>query len=114
MTFNLQYETNTTTVVSAVINDSRSVILALKGQSSAVVYAYTQNLLSQIVPGVLVYRIVGDGGVLAGIVALSIQNGVASVLFSQMRPAFIPFLPQISIIIANFITSGAALQDTLY
>jgi len=79
-----------------------------------VVYAYAQELISQVVPGVLVYRIVGKGGVLCGIMAIQVLNGAGSVLFMQLRPAFLPYSTQISRIISNFILNSTYLQDMLY
>lgn len=114
MTFELQYEQDFKRVIPAVINDSRWAILGLKDQPGSVVYAYAQSQVVQVVPGVLVYRIVTETGNLAGYVALQVQNMVASVLFTQLRPAFLSFSTQISNIIANFITEGLVLQDLLY
>lgn len=114
MTFSLQFELDYQRVISAVINDSRSVIPSLVGRDGNAVYAYAQAQIAQVVPGVLVYRIIGSGSNLCGYCLIQVQNGVATVLQVQPRPAFVPFLSQISQIINNFIIGNIFLQDMLY
>lgn len=114
MTFSLQYELDHQRLISAVINDSRSLIPSLVGQDGNAVYAYAQAKIAQVVPGVLLYRIRTDQGNLSGILALQVIGGVASILFCQLRPGAQPFLTEILQIIGTFITSNAFLQDMLY
>lgn len=114
MTFSLQYELDVKRIISAVINDSRSIIPETAGKDGNAVYAYAQAQIQLVGPGVLLYRVATENGGLGGYVALQVQNGVASVLLMQPRPAFVPFLGQISQTIANFITGNEFLQDMIY
>ena len=113
MTFDLIYELDFKRVMSAIINDSRNTIPAIKGQSGGIIYSYIQAQISLVVPGVLVYRIIGNGSNLGGFLALQTQNGVASPLLVQLRPAYQQFSLEISQFIANFITSNSWKSDLL-
>jgi hypothetical protein len=114
MTYSLSYELDYQRFITAIINDSCGTIPAIAGQDGNAVYAYAQAKISAIIPGVLVYRILGNMTNIAGYVAISVQNGVASILQLQLRPAHQPFLLEISAVIATFISSNAFMQDYLY
>lgn len=114
MTFSLQYELDHQRLITAVVNDSRSVIPSLAGKDGQAVYAYAQGLISQVVPGVLVYRVRTDQGNLSGILALQTTVQPVSVVFLQLRPASVSFLSEISEVIATFIIERQYLQDVLY
>jgi hypothetical protein len=113
MNFELTYELDFKRVMSAVINDSRNTIPSISGKDGNAIQAYVQTQTSLVVPGVLVYRIVGDNGVLGGYCGLQVQNGVANLLFMQLRPAFQQFLYLISPIIRNFISNNQFNADYL-
>lgn len=114
MTFSLQYELDYQRVISAVINDSRSVIPSLLGQDGNAVYAYSQALIAQMIPGVILYRIVYNGSNLGGVAAINTNQGAVGVVFMQERPAFVPYLVEINQFITNFIVNRTYLQDVLY
>lgn len=114
MMFTLQYELDSSRVMSAVINDSRGSILALRNATGMQIYAYIQSQIGLVTPGVVVYRIVGSGGVLAGYVGINTNPGTVGPVVQQLRSAFVPFLNQISQIISIFISENQFLQDVLY
>lgn len=114
MTFTLSYELDYQRVVSAVINDSRGTILALRNATGMQIYAYIQSQLVLVTSGVAVYRILAPGGVIAGVVAINTNSGSVGVVFQQLRPAFLQFSDQISQIISIFISENQFLQDVLY
>src|SRR5579872_6308579 len=97
MTFSLSYEIDTSRLIMAVVNDSRSVISALGPNADGnAVYAYSQALISQIVPGVILYRIVYNGSNLGGVVAINTNSGSVGVVFTVLRPAFAQFSLEIN------------------
>jgi len=105
--------------MSAVINDSRNTIAQTTNQPGAVIFQYVQSQIALVGPGVLIYRIVGDNGVLCGFCAIQAQGGPVTLLFYQLRPSFVQFeVSQFnseilgSIII--FIQQNSPLQDILY
>lgn len=114
MTLSLVYELDKDRVMSAVINDSRNTIPAIAGQGGYAILGYIQAQIALVPAGGLVYRIVGDGANLGGYVVLGVQNGVASIILLQLRPAFRQFANQINEFIANFISNNQFLQDVLY
>jgi hypothetical protein len=114
MTFILSYEQDFQRFILAVINDSRSTIPAIAAQNGNAIYAYAQAQISAITPGVLVYRILGNDTNIGGYLALSVQNGVASILQLQLRPAYQPFLSEISQIINTFIQQNGFMADIIY
>jgi hypothetical protein len=114
MTFSLQFELDYHRVISAVINDSRSVIPSLVGQDGNAVYEYAQGLIGQVTAGVLVYRVKTDQGNLSGFCAIQVKNGATSLLFYQLRPACIQFEAEILGIISIFIAGNYPLNDILY
>lgn len=113
MNFELTYELDYKRVMSAVINDSRNIITATSGKNGNQIQKYIQTQTALVGPGVLVYRIVGDGGVLGGYCGVQVINGIANLLFIQLRPAFQQFLYLISSIIRNFISSNQFNADYL-
>ena len=114
MTYSLKYELDANRLIMAVVNDSRSVIPSLVGQDGNAVYAYSQALIAQMVPGVILYRIASVNGNLGGIVAINTNPGAVGTVFLQLRPAAVPFLSEISGVITTFITERQYLQDILY
>jgi len=110
MNFGLTFEQDYARIMSAVINDSRNMIPDIAGMDGVAIYAYAQGQISLVIPGVLVYRIVGDGGVLCGFVGI---NSAGTVVFQQLRPAFMQFAGQISDFIRNFISSNLFRNDYL-
>lgn len=114
MTFSLSYELDYKRIMSAVINDARNTIPATTNQPGMAIYAYIQAQISLVVPGVLVYRIVGDGSNLGGYCAIQVQKGAITLLFYQLRPAFQDFTSEILQAIAIFIQQNGPLQDILY
>lgn len=114
MTYSLKYEIDRDRLITAVVNDSRSVIPSLVGKDGNAVYAYAQSLIAQLVPGVILYRIVTDQGNLGGVAAINTNQGVVGVVFIQLRPAAVPFLSVISQIINTFIQENGFLADILY
>lgn len=100
--------------MSAVINDSRNTIPAIAGASGMAICAYIQAQISLVGPNDLVYRIATEDENLAAYVVLRVQDGGASKLLYQPRPAFQSFQTQISGIISKFIVENAFLQDFLY
>lgn len=113
MTFELSYELDYRRVILAVINDARNSIPATKDKDGSAIYAYAQSQIALVIPGVLVYRVVGDDGVLCGFCALQIKNSVANLYFMQLRSAFQQFSDPISQIISNFIINGSYRNDYL-
>ena len=114
MTYGLTYEIDFQRVMSAVINDSRWTIPVLKDATGTQIYDYIQSQISLIADGVIVYRIVADGGVLAGFVAINTNTGSTGPVAQQLRPAFLQFSDQISQIISKFVSDNQFLQDVLY
>lgn len=99
--------------MSAVINDSRWTIPALKGATGMQIYAYIQSQIALITEGVIVYRIVAEGGVLGGYVAINTTGSIGPVA-QQLRPAFIGSTLEINQFISTFISGNFYLQDILY
>jgi hypothetical protein len=115
MTYCLKYEMDTSRLIMAVVNDARAIIPSLGPNADGnAVYAYSQALIAQMVPGVILYRIATMNGNLGGIVAINTNPGAIGVVFLQVRPAAVPFLSEISVVIANFIAANTYLQDILY
>lgn len=114
MTFYLSFELDYKRIMSAVINDARSIIPVISGQNGNAIYAYSQTQIALVVPGVLVYRITTQTGNLAGFCAIQVQGQSITTLFYQLRPAFVPFQVEILGIIATFIEINGPLQDILY
>jgi hypothetical protein len=114
MTYSLKYELDSNRLIMAVVNDSRSVIPSLVGQDGNAVYAYSQALIAQMVPGVILYRIASVNGNLGGIVAINTNPGAVGIVFTVLRPAAVPFSSGISQIINTFIQQNTFLQDVLY
>lgn len=114
MTFEILYEQDHKRIISAVINDSRSIIPELVGKDGNAIYAYAQAQIAFVVPGVLLYRISTGEGNLGGYMGLQVPNGVATVVLMQLRPAFVALLDEILQIIATFITNNTFLQDVLF
>lgn len=114
MTYSLSYELDYQRFITAIINDSCGTIPAIAGLDGNAIYAYAQAQISAIIPSVLVYRILGNSTNIGGYVAIRVQNGVASVLQLQLRPAHQPFLSTISQIINTFIQQNGFLADMLY
>jgi hypothetical protein len=86
MTFYLEYEIDYHRLISAIVNDSRSVIPSLSGADGNQVYAYAQSLIAMVVPGVIVYRIVGNNGILCGIMGFSTVSGSSGSSSSSCAP----------------------------
>lgn len=114
MMYDLKYELDYKRVMMAVINDARNTIPETTDQPGSVIYAYSQAQIAKVVPGVLVYRISSQEGNLGGFCAIQVQNGVITLLFFQLRPAFQPFEAQILQFIGTFIQNNIPLQDILY
>jgi hypothetical protein len=114
MTFSLQYELDYQRVISAVINDSRSVIPSLVGQDGNTVYAYAQAQIQQVTSGVLVYRIRTDQGNLSGFCAIQTAKTPVIPILLQLRPAAVPYFDEISQVITTFIIERQYLTDVLY
>lgn len=114
MTYYLDYELDYQRVISAVVNDSRSVIPSLVGQNGQAVYAYAQAQIALVVVNVLPYRIMSQNGNLGGYCLIQVQNGVSTVLSTQLRPGFVALADEISGIINTFIQGNLFLQDMLY
>lgn len=114
MTITLEYELDYKRVMSAVINDSRNTIPQTTNQPGMVIYAYIKAQIALVVPGVLVYRIVGDGSNLGGFCAIQVQGQAISLSFYQLRPAFQDFTSEILQAISIFIQNNTPLQDILY
>lgn len=114
MTFSLTYELDYHRLISAVINDARNTIPETTNQPGAVIYAFIQAQIALVPKTGLVYRIVADNGVLAGILALQYQNGAASIIFRFLRPAFQEFETQINDFIISFISNNQFIPDVLY
>lgn len=114
MTFNLQYESDFKRIIPAVINDARNTIPETTNQPGTVIKAYADSQIDLAVPGVLFYRISTREGGLGGYVGLRVANGVASTLLMQLRPAFQPFLAEISQVISTFIIDNLFLADLIY
>src|ERR1700734_2246490 len=115
MTYCLKYELDTNRLIMAVVNDSRAVIPSLGPNADGnAVYAYSQGLISQMTPGVIIYRIVTLNGNLGGICPINTNPGAVGVVFTVLRPAAIPFSSGISQIINTFIQQNTLLQDVLY
>jgi hypothetical protein len=113
MTYAITYELDYKRVMLAVINDSRNTIPAIAGQDGNAIYAYAQDQIALVVPGVLVYRVGSLDGNFGGYLALQVQNGVALPLLLQLRPAYQQNALEINGFIANFIVSGAWKADYL-
>lgn len=114
MTFTLQYELDASRLISGVINDSRGSILALKNATGMQIYAYIQSQIALVTTGIVVYRVIALGGVLAGYVGINTNAGFVGPTMQQFRPAFIPYSSQISEVINNFVINRTYLQDVLY
>jgi len=115
MTYCLKYELDQQRLIMAIVNDSRSVIPGLGPNANGqAVYAYSQSLIQQMVPGVILYRIASVNGNLGGICAINTNSGSVGTIFTVLRPAAVPFLSEISTVITNFISSNVFLQDILY
>lgn len=114
MTLELKYEQDYQRVMSAVINDSRGSILALKGATGMQIYAYIQSQTALVTSGVAVYRIVALGGVLAGFVGINTNAGTVGIKVMQIRPAFLPDTLEINQFISTFISTNQFLQDVIY
>src|ERR1700734_4161935 len=115
MTYCLKYELDANRLIMAVVNDTRAVIPSLGPNADGnAVYAYSQGLIGQLTSNSLVYRLTSTQGNLGGILALQVQNGVASVLFTVLRPAYQQFALAINEFIANFIVVGTFTEDYLY
>ena len=115
MTYSLIYELDANRLIMAVVNDSRSVIPSLGPNADGnAVYAYSQGLIAQMVPGVILYRIETLNGNLGGVIALNSNPGSVGQVFLVLRPAALPFSSGISQIINTFIQQNTFLQDVLY
>lgn len=115
MTYYLRYELDANRLIMAVVNDSRAVIPALGPNADGnAVYAYSQSLIAQMTPGVILYRIASVNGNIGGIAALNTNPGVVGVVFSVLRPAAVAFSSEISVVINNFIANRIYLQDVLF
>jgi hypothetical protein len=115
MTYSLKYEIDTQRLIMAVVNDSRSVIPSLGSNATGqAVYAYSQSLIQEMLPGVILYRIETLNGNLGGIVAINTNPGAVGIVFTVLRPAAVPFSSGISQIINTFIQQNTFLQDILY
>lgn len=115
MIYSLKYELDTQRLIMAVVNDSRSVIPSLGPTADGnAVYRYSQSLISQMVRGVILYRIQTVNGNLGGVVAINTNSGAVGVVFQQMRPAFVEFALEINEFIGNFISNRGYLADILY
>ena len=115
MTYCLRYELDTQRLIMAVVNDSRSVIPSLGPTADGnAVYSYSQSLISQMTPGVILYRIQTVNGNLGGICAINTSPGAVGIVFTLLRPAAIAFSSEISVVINNFIANRIYLQDVLF
>jgi hypothetical protein len=115
MNYCLKYELDANRLIMAVVNDSRAVIPSLGPNADGnAVYAYSQGLIAQMTPGVILYRIQTVNGNLGGIVALNTNPGAVGIIFLQLRPPATSFLSEISELIVNFIQSNNWQNDILY
>lgn len=114
MTYSLKYEIDRDRLITAVVNDSRSVIPSLVGQNGQAVYAYAQGLIQQLTPWVVLYRISSVNGNLGGVCAINTNSGSVGVVFTVLRPATAAFSSSISQIINTFIQENGFLADILY
>ena len=115
MTYSLKYELDANRLIMAVVNDSRAVIPSLGPNADGnAVYAYSQSLIAQMMPGVILYRIETLNANLGGLVAINTNPGAVGVVFTVLRPAAVPFSSEISQIINTFIQQNTFLQDVLY
>jgi hypothetical protein len=115
MTYYLKYEIDVQRLIMAVVNDARAIIPALGPNADGnAVYAYSQTLIALMVPGVILYRIETLNGNLGGICAINTNPGAIGTVFLQLRPPAVPFLSEISAVIATFISENQFLQDVLY
>jgi hypothetical protein len=115
MNYCLKYEIDANRLIMAVVNDSRAVIPSLGPNADGnAVYAYSQALIAQMAPGVILYRIETLNGNLGGIVALNTNPVAVGIVFTVLRPAAVPFSSEISEVIATFISERQYLTDVLY
>jgi hypothetical protein len=112
MSYELTYELDYKRIISAVINDARNIIPQTKNQTGSVIYAYVQSQIMLVNPNVLMYRIESDQGNLAGYVGIRVNNGIATQVLYQLRPAFNDL--EISGVITNFIQTNSFLKDSIY
>lgn len=113
MTFNFKYCQEYARLIPGVLTDSRQNIPAILNKDGWAIKTYTDAQVATIVPGVLCYEIRSLDGNLAGYFTLQINNGVGSLISTQLRPAFVSFLPGISQQIATFMSGNQYNFDTI-
>lgn len=106
MSLYFQYEQDYGRLIRAVNCDSTAVIPAIRNVTGAVIEAYNQAIIAQVVTGVLVYKVEDESGVLWGMVGIQTAINPAGIIFQQFRPAFQAFLDQISSELGIFVSSG--------
>jgi hypothetical protein len=96
-----------------VIADSRVNIPGVKNANGWTIKAYVDSQIALVGPGVAVYKLETNLGVLAGYMGLYTGPGQVGVIFKQIRPAFVSDLINFNKNIANFITGNDWVFDTL-
>lgn len=116
MSYRIIYNEDYKRVIPAVIIDSRQNIAAIKTAGGYEVKEYTDSQVALITDTVIPYKIETDKGNLVSYFNLSVSDNPksASLLNAQLRPAFIQFNSEISVIISNFIISNNWQQDYLF
>ena len=116
MNFNFTYDIEYNRTMRAVINDSRGNITAIKNKVGSVMKAYADGQVNTVTVVSIPYKIeTADNGNLAGYFILRVNDeGGASLLSTQLRPAFEQFSTDISNQIINFIIAlGSSLTKIL-
>lgn len=96
-----------------VISDSRKNIPVILNKRGDIIKAYVDSQISLVVPGVVMYSLTTDLGVLVGYMGIQTAPGSVSVVLQQFRPAFDVYSIEIQKEISNFIQSGNWRFNTL-
>lgn len=116
MTFHFTYEDQYKRVIPAVLIDARAAIPEIAGQIGSVIKNYFDSIVSKVTENTIPYRIESDGGNLAGYFVISVNrvNQSGTLLMMQLRPAFQPFLTDITQKVDTFIMNGLWKSEILF
>ena len=106
MTFKITYCENYTRLMRGVLIDSQFNIPAISNKLGSVIKDYTDKEVEKVVGNVIPFRIETNDGNLAGYFTIKVVGVDVSLFQKQLRPSFVKFNDNISILISTFITNG--------
>ena len=107
MTFRIIYNQDYKRVIPAVLIDGRGSIPAIQETGGIATKDYTDSVVNMVNENTVPYKIETDTGNLVGYFNILVDiNGNATLMNSQIRPAFQNFDAEISQLIITFIASN--------